>query len=120
MTKFSMTKPIQKYKVVIAQSGKVDVKERKRYIIEHFKYRELANNFSRKVKKAALDLAVLPQGYEKTEFQYRGYDIYFRPTNTYLLFFTIDELKHTVTVLRILQDGMNWKYIINRWLKENA
>lgn len=60
MTKFNMTKPIQKYKVVIAQSDKVDVKERKQYIIEHFKYRELANNFSRKVKKAALDLVVLP------------------------------------------------------------
>ncbi len=39
------------YKVVLVQSGKQDLKDRKRYILENFIYRELAENFSRKIKK---------------------------------------------------------------------
>ena len=38
----------KKYKVVIAQSGKLDVKEKKKYILQQFKYREYAENFSKK------------------------------------------------------------------------
>ena len=41
----------KKYKVVIAQSGKLDVKEKKKYILQQFKYREYAENFSKKIKK---------------------------------------------------------------------
>lgn len=43
----------KRYKVVIAQSGKMDVKNKKRYIIENFKYRDYAENFSAKIKTAA-------------------------------------------------------------------
>ena len=39
----------KKYKVVIAQSGKLDVKEKKKYILQQFKYREYAENFSKKI-----------------------------------------------------------------------
>ena len=35
----------KRYKVVIAQSGKIDVKNKKHYIIQNFKYREYAENF---------------------------------------------------------------------------
>lgn len=35
----------KKYKVVIAQSGKLDVKEKKKYILQQFKYREYARPF---------------------------------------------------------------------------
>lgn len=46
----------KKYKVVIAQSGKLDVKEKKKYILQQFKYREYAENFSKKIKKRFLHL----------------------------------------------------------------
>ena len=49
-----------------------------------------------------------------------GYDIYMKPCESYLLFYTVDEAVKTVTVLRVMQDGMDWQYIINRWLRENA
>ena len=110
----------QRYKVVIAQSGKLDVKNKKRYIIENFKYREYAENFSRKIKKAAQELDTLPTGYNTTGFQYRGYDIYIKPQSNHLLFYTVDEENMVVTVLRVLQDGMDWEYIIQRWIKRNA
>ena len=106
--------------VVIAQSGKLDVKEKKKYILQQFKYREYAENFSKKIKKAVLALDTLPTGYNTTGFRYRGYDIYMKPCESYLLFYTVDEAVKTVTVLRVMQDGMDWQYIINRWLRENA
>ena len=71
----------KKYKVVIAQSGKLDVKEKKKYILQQFKYREYAENFSKKIKKAVLALDTLPTGYNTTGFRYRGYDIYMKPWN---------------------------------------
>lgn len=40
----------RKYKVVISQSGKLDVKEKKKYILQQFKYREYAENFCKKIK----------------------------------------------------------------------
>lgn len=110
----------KRYKVVIAQSGKADVKNKKRYIIENFKYREYAENFSAKIKKAAQELGTLPNGYGTTGFRYRGYDIYMKPKSNHLLFYTIDEEKRVVTVLRVLQDGMDWEYIIRRWLEGNS
>lgn len=110
----------KKYRVVIAESGKRDVKEKKKYILKHFKYREYAENFSQKIKVAAMQLKVFPSGYETTGFQYRGYDIYMKPQSNHLLFYTIDERTATVTILRVLQDGMDWEYIIKRWIKRNS
>ena len=60
------------YQVVLAQSGKQDIKDMKKYIIETFKYRELGENFSKKMKKAAKSLDIFPGGYESTGFIYRG------------------------------------------------
>ena len=40
-----------------------------------------------------------------------------KPCESYLLFYTVDEAVKTVTVLRVMQDGMDWQYIINRWLR---
>ena len=110
---------MSQYRVVLAQSGKKDIKERKKYILFQFKYRQLAENFSKKMKKALLSLDTLPAGYESTDFEYRGYNIYYKPYQTYLLFFVINENNKVVTVLRILQDGQNWKYIISRWIRQN-
>lgn len=109
----------KKYKVVIARSGKLDVKEKKEYIIQHFKYREYAENFSQKIKKAAMQLDTFPAGHEATGFQYRGYDIYMKSQSNHLLFYTVNEETAVVTVLRVLQDGMDWEYIIKSWISRN-
>lgn len=109
----------KRYKVVIAQSGKMDVMNKKRYIIENFKYRDYAQSFSTKIKKAAQELDTLPTGYGTTGLQYRGYDIYMKPITNHLLFYTVDEEKMVVSVLRVLQDGMDWEYIIERWIERN-
>lgn len=108
-----------KYKIEYTHSGRDDMRKMKRYILEEFKYREYAENFSKKMKAAADSLKTLPTGYDTTEFQYRGYDIYLKPYYTYQIFFVIDEISHVVTVLRVLHDGMDWKMILKQWLCEN-
>lgn len=42
-----------------------------------------------------------------------------KPNSNHLLFYTVDEEKMVVTVLRVLQDGMDWEYIIQRWIESN-
>lgn len=111
--------PNKKYNVLITQSAKIDVKNKKKYILINFKYREYAENYSKKIKSATLQLQHFPTGYEKTGFAYRGYDIYIKPYESYLFFYTVIEQSSTVLVLRILQDGMDWQFIIKRWLQEN-
>ena len=108
---------MEHYRVMIAQSGKEDIKERKRYILSKFRYRTLAENFTQKIKKAVQSLDTLPTGYEVTGFQYRGYVIYYKTYQTYLLFFIVDDLEKEVIVLRVLQDRQNWQYIIGQWIK---
>ena len=46
----------KKYQVVIAESAKRDVAEKKNYILEHFEYRQYAEDFSQKMKKAISQL----------------------------------------------------------------
>lgn len=108
-----------KYKIKYTHSSRNDMREMKRYILNTFKYRELGENFTKKMKKAANKLKTLPTGYDIVGLKYRGYDIFLKPYQTYLFFYIVDENDSTVTVLRVLQDGMNWQYILKRWIKEH-
>lgn len=109
----------EKYKIEYTHSGRDDMKKMKKYILEKFKYREYAENFANKMKTAAEGLKTLPTGYDTTGFQYKGYDIYMKPYLTYQFFYVVDEVSHIVTVLRVLQDGMNWRVVLKQWLCEN-
>lgn len=106
----------KRYKVLIAESGKKDIREKKKYILKTFKYRAYAEGFSQKIKKAVMQLDIFPVGYDTTGFSYRGYEIYIKPYHSYLLFYTVDENKNEVTVLRVLQDREDWQFIITEWL----
>ncbi|MDE6608144.1 MAG: type II toxin-antitoxin system RelE/ParE family toxin [Lachnospiraceae bacterium] len=114
----------RKYKIKYTYSSRDDIRRMKKYILDQFKYRELSENFTHKnfthkMKEAANSLKTLPSSYDTVGFQYRGYDIHLKPYRNYLFFFIVDEEETSVTVLRVLQDGMNWQFIIKRWLKQN-
>jgi len=108
-----------KYKIEYTFSSRDDMRRMKKYILDTFKYRELGENFTKKMKEAAEGLKTLPTGYDTTGFQYRGYDIYMKPFRTYLFFYVVDAEAGKVTVLRVMQDGMNWQFILKQWLREN-
>ena len=111
-----MDKP-KKYKILLSKDALQDIKDNKSYILKNFKYREYAENFSKKIKKAVKELDPFAEGYEKTGFLIEGLEVYFKPYSTYLIFFVIED--STVTVIRVLKDRMYWQAIINRMKKLN-
>lgn len=110
---------MNEYKIEYTYSSRDDMRKMKRYILDTFKYRELGENFTKKMREAAKGLKTLPTGYDTVGIQYRGYDIHMKPYRTYLFFYVVDKEKMTVTVLRVMQDGMDWHFILKRWLKDN-
>ena len=106
------------YKIKYTYSSRDDIRGLKKYILNNFKYRELGENLTKKIKTAVDGLRTLPMGYNATGIQYRGYEIYLKPHRTYLLFYIVDDKLSVVTILRVLQDGMNWQYILKRWIEE--
>lgn len=80
--------------------------------MNNFKYREYAENFSRKIKRAINSLTSYAEGYEKTGYKIEGLEIYYKPCNTYLIFFVIEE--NVVTVIRVLKERMYWQKIIRQ------
>ena len=80
-------------------------------------YREYAENFSRKIKSAIKALDPFAEGYEKTGYIIDGFEIYYKPYSTYLIFFVVEDM--TVTVIRVLKDRMYWQAIIKRMKKIN-
>jgi len=106
------------YKIKYTYSSRDDIRKIKKYILDNFKYRELGENFTKKIKTAVDGLRSLPTGYNTTGILYRGYNIYLKPYRTYLLFFIVDDNLSIVTILRVLQDRINWQYILKRWIHE--
>lgn len=107
-----------KYKIEYTFSSRDDMRKMKKYILDTFKYRELGENFSKKMKEAAKELKTLPTAHDMVGFQYKGCDIHLKPYHTYLFFDIVDKENRVVTVLRVLQDGMDWQFILKRWLKD--
>ena len=111
-----MDKP-KKYKILLSKDALQDIKDNKSYILKNFKYREYAENFSKKIKKAIKELDPFAEGYEKTGFLIEGLEVYYKPYSTYLIFFVVEDT--VVTVVRVLKDRMYWQAIINRMKKLN-
>ncbi len=106
-----------KYKILLSKDALADIRETKKYILTTFKYREYAENFSRKIKKAVRELNVFPTSYESTGYVIDGLEIYYKPYSTYLIFFVVED--NTVTVIRVLKDRMYWQSIIKKMKKIN-
>lgn len=103
---------IKKYKVILSKDALEDIKDTKKYILDTFKYRQYAEDFSKKLQKAVRSLSVLAAGYKKTGFAIESMEVYYKPYSTYLIFFVIQD--DTVIIVRILKDRMYWQSIINR------
>lgn len=112
----NMDKP-KKYKIILSKDALQDIKSTKAYILKTFKYREYAENFSKKIKAAIKALDPFAEGYEKTGFIIEGLEVYYKPYSTYLIFFVVEGA--TVTVIRVLKDRMYWQAIMNRMKKIN-
>lgn len=105
----------KKYKIVISKDDLLDIKSTKKYILDTFKYREYAENCSKKIKKAIKELDFFPKGYEATGYVIEGLSIFLKPYSTYLIFFVVED--SIITVIRVLKDRMYWQAIIKKMQK---
>lgn len=67
---------LKQYKIVLSKDALQDIKNTKTYILETFKYRVYAENFSKKIKAAIKALDPFAEGYEKTGFIIEGLEVY--------------------------------------------
>ena len=104
-----MEKP-KKYKIRLSKDAIQDIKHTKEYILRNFKYREYAENFSKKIKEEIKKLNPFAEAYEKTGFVIEGFPIYAKPYDTYVIFFIVEG--HLVVVIRVLKDRMDWQSVI--------
>lgn len=107
----------KKYKIVISKDALLDIKSTKKYILDTFKYREYAENFSKKIKKAIKERDSFQKDYEAAGYIIQGLSVYFKPYSTYLIFFVVEN--STITVIRVLKDRMYWQAIIKKMQKIN-
>lgn len=106
------------YRLVFARSAREDQKALKRYILEEFKYRQYGKNFDAKMKSAAKTIKNAASHIRPTSLYYRGYNIFMMVHKTYLFFYVVDEEKHRITVLRVLNEGREWMTVIRDWIKD--
>lgn len=105
------------YDIEYTLSSQLDVKRMRRYILERFKYVELAERFDKKILRALKIIQKAPTIYQPTSFSYNGYEVYMRSIDSYLFFYIVRDT--TVIILRILKDGMNWLEIVRGWIEDD-
>lgn len=103
------------YRVVLSKDAYDDIANFKMYILKNFGYREYAENFQNKIRKAIKKLTLFAKGYEKTNFVVEGKNIYYKPYSTYLIFYVVEDME--VIIARVLKDGMQWQAVMNRTRK---
>jgi len=99
-------------------SSRDDLVRMKEYILKEFMYPQYGVNFDKKIKEATKIIKKSPKSFKATEFTYRGLQIYMRCINTYLFFYIVED--ETISVLRVLKDGMNWEYLLRLWIKQES
>jgi len=104
-----MEKP-KKYKIRLSLDAVQDIKLTKDYILRNFKYREYAESFSKKIKSEIKKLDPFAEAYEKTGFIIEGFPVYYKPYNTYIIFFIVEN--KMVIVIRVLKEIMDWQTIL--------
>lgn len=107
------------YKLIFTDEAKEDQKNFKRYILKQFKYKKYGEKFDAKMRSAYKTIKIVNSSIEPLKIVYRGYDVYLLPHKTYLFFYIVDESLRTITVFRVMQDGMNWMSILLRWISQS-
>lgn len=109
----------KQYQIKYTYGAKEDIHNMRMYILDKFKYYQNVTRFTNKIKKAVNGLKIFPKGYSTTNFVYRGYFIFMKPSHKYLIFYIVNDKLNVVTILRIMRDGMNWRLAMKFWLKKS-
>ena len=101
------------YKLKLTREAGKDVENLVAYMAYTLKNGQAAVNFLKQYDRQVRNLATFPFGYRGIGFEYQGYEIRMKPFSSYNIFFVVDALKHQITILRVLKDKQNWKFILH-------
>lgn len=111
--------PIHAYRVQFTDAARRDQKGLRQYIVKQFGYSGYGKNFDNKMKSAVKAIKSAAVAIRPTSLYYREYNIYMFVHKTYLFFYIVDEPTRMITVIRVMQDGMDWMSRLKRWTKQN-
>ena len=100
------------FEIKEAKEAKLDVKKLAAYMIYSLKNAQAASDFLDYYNKQIEILATFPFGYRGVGIQYQGYEIRMKPFLTYNIFFVVNNKTNQITILRVLKDRQNWKFIL--------
>ena len=83
------------------------------YMIHSLKNVQASDRFLLQYYEQIQKLIIFPFGYRGIGIKYQGYEIRMKPFLTYNIFFVVDEIANQITILRVLKDRQNWKFILH-------
>ncbi len=101
------------YKLKITQIAKNDIKDCYDYIYEILKNDISANSLLDKIEIAFKSLQIDPEHFPKTNDDFLDLiGIRYIKINNYLCFYTIDNEKNEINIIRFMYGKRNWKEIL--------
>lgn len=100
------------YKVLMADEAIEDIFRSVKYIHLELCNPDAAEKLYRNINHEIRKLENFPAKFSDTGIRYRGYVIHKKIYETFLIFYTIDDARQEVYVLRVIKDLMNWKKML--------
>lgn len=101
------------YQIEITDSAQTDLKAIVQYIQTDLIAPSTASKFLNEIQKAMEQLAFMPEKFQLVRDDYlanKGYR--YLGYKKYLIFYTINDRKHTVFIHRIIHSSRQWEYLI--------
>ena len=101
------------YEVILETTADTDLHGILNYITDVLKEPETALRIFSTIEEKVLSLDKLPHRYATAKDEpYKSFGVRWMPIENYIVFFVIDEERHTVHVLRILYSRRNWQAVL--------
>lgn len=100
---------MERYKVILSQKGKAEIRAIVQYIAVNLHEPDTAKRMQRRFKEMVASLKTMPKRFAPVPDSYlasAGFRITF--VGNYLVFYTLDEDKKTVNISRVLNGRQNW------------
>ena len=103
------------YNVIVMEIARDDLRSAVRYIANELKNPSAANRLADEFEKRVLELTEMPERYQLLQDRFLALNqIRAFSVGNYLAFYTIDEDKKVVIIVRFLYQKSNWNTILRQ------
>ena len=96
-------------KIVLTQEAVYDITDLSEYVEICFG-RETADRFAKEIKEQIQTIGQFPEGFEKTQINYRNYRIHKKAFPPSVIFYIVQ--KNEIHILRVIRQERDWKKIL--------